>query len=190
MCLAPYRMREKDLADSPLASHSDLPSNHCDSLRDLLAEPFQAYRGELPADHSRFRVICLGLLDAGLIEAEDAGATEQSAPVAAKAALVKVLQLLAGDSDRRLAVRALCYLRLIGVDGRSFEAIGAPYGLCRAAVQTVYRQIQRCHPGMRSRGDKSDAAREACRRRRMGARKPRIDWPTGSLWNNPLPLPH
>lgn len=181
-------MRDCDLADSSLAAHHESPSDGIDSLRDILAEPFLVFRGPVPPDLSAFRDTCARLLDAGLSEAREAGVTEQAEPTSAKAALVRVLQLLAGDSDRRLAVRAFCYLRLIGVEGRSFESIGKPFGLCRAAVQTIYRKIQTLHPGLRSRGDKSDSAREDCRRRRIGARKQRIDWPTASLWRNPLPL--
>lgn len=180
-------MRDRDLADSPLASHRQLPSDHCDSLRDLLVEPFLTFTGPVPTTTELFRKRCAGLLDAGLSQARDAGAAEDSEPQVGKALLIRVMQLIAGDGDRRMALRATCYLRLMEVEGRSFEEIGKQFGVCRAAVQAVYRQIQARHPGLRSRGDKSDSSREACRRRRLGVRKPRVDWSTAGQWTNPLP---
>jgi hypothetical protein len=181
-------MRDRDLADSPRASHHDLPSDHVDSLADFVLEPFLTFGGPVPTTMGNFKSVCSGLVKVGVREAEDAGRAEDVGP-GMKGLLVKVLRVLAADTDRRTAVRAVCVLRLMGVEGRSFQEIGQEFGLCRAAVQTVYRQIQKAHGGLKSRGDKSDASREACRQRRLGQRKERVDWSTAKLWQNPIPLP-
>ncbi|MEQ1862234.1 MAG: hypothetical protein ABMA13_20140 [Chthoniobacteraceae bacterium] len=182
-------MRDCDLADSPLASCPP-QEPHCDSLRDVLAEPFAQFRGRLPRDHAAFRVTALELLDLGLAASESAGVAVSGAvaPADTVALLARVLQYMSRDTDRHYALRAVCYLRLLGHEGRSFEAIGAQFGVGRAAVQIIYRQLQRRHPQLRSRGDKSDRAREDCKRRRTGARKLHEPWPLASLWRNPLPI--
>lgn len=182
-------MRDRDLADSPLASCSPEEPD-CDSLRDFLAEPFtEAARAMPPADGAAFRALAGQCLDRGLAAAADAGfeGTGAAAPDAL-AVLVKVLQFMSRDADRHYALRAICYLRLLGHEGRSFQAIADEFHVTRADVHTIYRSLQRRHPQLRSRGDKSDRSREACRLRRIGARKTHEPWSISTLWRNPIPL--
>lgn len=177
-----------DIADSPRASHRDLPSSHCDTLRDHLLDPICTYSGPLPLSPGAFKALASTLVETGLAAAREAGVLDD-AP-ALDSPHIRFLQLIASDhSDRRLAIRATCWLRILRVEGRSFDKIGASFGLTRAAVQTIYRHIQKAHPALRAPGDKSDESREQCRRRRTGVRKARVDWPTSSLWRTPIPLP-
>jgi len=182
-------MRDCDAADSPLCRSDDDPSAGCDSLLDLLSEPFLMHCGPFPATREGFRNLALRLLGEGLASAKDAGASGTEAPASAHQILISVLQLISRDSDRHYALRAHCYLRLLGVEGRPFEAIAAQFGVTRADVHSIYRNLQRRHPGIRARGDKSDAAREQCRERRIGVRKPAETWSLKNLWTSPLPLP-
>lgn len=127
------------------------------------------------------------IVDLGLHDAMEAGQLDAAPPV--DNPHIRFLQLIAKSRcDRRLGLRATCFLRILRIDGRSFEEIGAEFGVCRAAVQTIHREIQREHPELRGRADKDDSAREACKQRRTGWRKPHIDWPTSSIWRQPLPV--
>lgn len=183
-------MRDRDLADSPLASCAAEPPR--DSLGDTLLEPFAQYDGPLPATRAAFRQLATELLGQGL---EDAArgqlATIDEAQMVqhSRLIIVRLLQLMSRDQDRHYALRAVCYLRLLKIEGRSFDAIGREFGLTRAGVQAVYRKLQRRHPELRARGDKSDAAREACRQRRIGMKKPAEKWAAAHLWKQPLSLP-
>lgn len=181
-------MLTRDLADSPMASHSDLPSSHCDSLRDYLADAFAGFMGPLPATLPAFRAKAVELLDAGLRDADEAGVLQQGQD--SQSALVAFLTMLSKDPDRGMAMRSVCYLRLLGVEGRSLDKIGDDFGVVRATVHAVYRALQKLHPGFRNAADKPEAYREDCRARRTGQRKAGFDWLGKSLWLNPIPLPH
>lgn len=160
-----------DAADSPLASYRPNPAAS-DTLREILAEPFLAT--SLPSE-TVFRCVDEGLaaVKRGNFQSESSGVSS---------GVIAMLQLVAGDENRTLALRATCYLRLFCVEERSFEQIGAEFGVKRATVQEIYSNIQARHPGMRARGDKSDEAREACRQRRIGQRRPRSPWITAHIW--------
>ena len=49
---------------------------------------------------------------------------------------------------------------------------------------TVVRKLQ-ARMKLRARGDKSDAAREKCRNRRMGQRREKSAWSGANLWKRP-----
>ncbi len=168
---------DHDAAESPLASYRPDPAAS-DTLRDTLAEPFLA---TALAPATVFRCI-----DQGIESATRANLLGESSSSVGNG-VIAMLQLVAGDENRTLALRAICYLRLLNVETRSFEAIGAEFGVKRATVQEVYSNIQARHPGMRSRADKSDASREACRQRRIGQRRPRTPWITAHIWKAALP---
>jgi hypothetical protein len=153
---------------------------------DLLIEPFQLYQGALPSTHAGFVELSRELLQDGMraagIEADASGAGDH-------AVMVETLRLVATDANPTLALRACCYLRLLGAEGRSFEEIGREFGVTRACVQEIYSGIQERHPGMHARGDKKQACREACRARRLGVRKVRTPWRAARLWKAPTILP-
>lgn len=176
-----------DLANSPLASTDHTPADEADSLRDFLLEAFLNHAKTMPPNIGRgYMEQAAVCLDAGFEEAQKAGVVESS-QTANNTQIIRILQLVAGDNNKELAIRAICYLRLLNLEKRSFEEIGNYFGVCRANVQIIYRKIQRQHPTLRSRADKSDSAREASRQIRLGRRKQSFDWPTRSLWK-PLPL--
>lgn len=174
-----------DLADSPLASHRDLPSDHCDTLRDHIMDAFAERADNLPATRTGFMALAATAIDAGM---RAAGGVEECAE-SNDGLMLRLLMLISGDTDRRLALRAICYLRLIGREGRSFDEIGEQFGVTRQLVQGVFRGIQRRFPHIHSRGDRCDETREACAERRRGKRKLRVEWSAKHLWKNPMQLP-
>lgn len=165
-------VRDQDLADSPLASHRDLPSDHVDSVRDFLAEAFLQFTGPLPKTHAEFRLTAGIIVAEGWQNAEQAGAVDDDGGDEATA-IVRGLQYMARFPSWHIAGPAVAMLRLLGHEGDSFDQLGKRFGNCRAAVQILYARIQKMHGGLRSRGDKSDDAREECRRRRVGFRQKR-----------------
>ncbi len=175
-------MLSDDPANSRRASYRPDIAGGIDTPRDILAEPFLLYSGPLPTLLDAFRRLALQLLDAGLANLDDPPA--RAAP-SQNNGIVQLLQLLTGDTDSRLAIRAHCYLRLLNLESLTFAQIGEKFGVHRATIHAEYRKIQKLHPAMHARGDKSDRAREACRRRRIGARNPAIDWPAASIWKRP-----
>jgi len=177
-------MRYADAAGSHYAAITPDMAAEIDTPLDVLKESFATYDGAIPATRAAFVATCIAILDSSahiLRDAEHSSGTRSDAAVA-------VLSLLAGDSDRRLALRAVCYQRLLGIEGRTLEQIGVEFGLCRAAVHTVYRQIQNQHPFLHSRGDRSDSTRRASAKRRIGFRKPAFKWTLANLWTKPLPI--
>lgn len=177
-------MRDKDLADSDLASHRDLPSDHVDSLADFLFEAFANWQEDWPANPEEMLALVKELIAEGVGEAQRAGVIDR--PTSSKSnAVVQGLQVLASMKSWRIAGPAIIYLRLSGHEGRSFAQIGRAFGKCRQAVQYLHRLIQKEHPGLRSRGDKPEI-RESCRKRRLGKRKPAVEWRAKSIWKNQI----
>ena len=171
-----------DAAQSVRASFTpDIPGA-CDSVGDILAEPFLLFRGTLPRSHADFGAVCKELLQEGMAAA---GLEDGTTAAGAHTAMVETLRLVAGDENRTMALRAICYLRLLGAEGRSFQEIGDEFGVVRATVQEIYSEIQKRHEGLRGRGDKSTACREACRKRRLGFVKVRPPWQASKLWKIP-----
>lgn len=109
-------------------------------------------------------------------QTQGAGAGNQSLT-----AVVALIRLMSRDRDPRQRMQALCYLRLMGMEGRSFQAIGDELGVKRATVHKCYRTIQE-RTGLSGRGDKSDAARETFRQLRLGKRRLRPAWSGISIW--------
>jgi len=172
-------MRDQDLADSPLASHCDLPSNHVDTVQDFVREAVAGDAQLRPlVDRVMDRVI------AGLEEAEEAG-VGMGGDGGASNATVRGLQMIADFPDWAIAGRAIGFLRMLGHEGKSFEEIGRRFGIQRQTAHILFRSIQRAWPKFRSRGDKSDASRADCEKRRTGARKPKIDAPARKPWKLP-----
>jgi hypothetical protein len=192
-----------DPASSPLASTRHTPADDADSLHDLLAEPLLLARLAAPRTDrtgavitgpngiaydpiSRARVTAL-------VSAQIASAgLDDAAP--GKPQIIELLTMLSCDENHTLAIRALCWLRLLGHEGRSLDAIGAEFGVVRATVDAIYRGIQKRYEArgiiLTSRGDKSPAARKACQERRRGKRKLRAPWAAQKLWpklSPPLP---
>jgi hypothetical protein len=166
-------MLRADLADTTLASYApDIPGE-VDSLRDVLREHFAS----APDREDCFTRIDRALSEINVVEF-DRGAQARSAQEIA----VRILQLLSRDADRHYRMRAICYLRLIGAEGRSFEEIAEELGTSRQNVDKCYRQIQDRLGGMPGRGDKSPIARAKYRNLRLGQRRPRAAWPAASAW--------
>jgi hypothetical protein len=78
---------------------------------------------------------------------------------------------------------------LLGIEGRSLDAIGAEFGVVRATVDAIYRGVQKRYAQrgiiLTSRADKSPSSREACRKRRVGQRKNRNAWKGTKIWQTP-----
>lgn len=124
----------------------------CDSMIDTLAEPFLR---DTPLPKSQIYALISEGLDSARIDSRDDRGE----------GIIAALQMVAKDENRALAMRATCYLRLLGYERRSFEEIGKEFHVTRATVHIIYRKIQDQHGGIRSRGDKRDEAREGCRER-------------------------
>jgi hypothetical protein len=192
-----------DPASSPRASTRHTPADDADSLNDLLAEPLlMACLGIAKTDRNGV-VICsshgieyepLNRASAAKLVAQQIASAGLDDAEPAKPKVVELLTMLSCDENHTLAIRALCWLRLLGQEGRSLDAIGAEFGVVRATVDAIYRSVQRRYESrgiiLTSRGDKSPAAREACRQRRLGKRKSRAPWLAQKIWPKlSLPLP-
>lgn len=182
-------MRDCDLADSPIASHRNTPDLEADTMRDFLRESFSRFNGNVPATLSAFHGLCFTLIDGALSEA---GETEAPIPPATSREYeitIRLLQLFARDEDRHYRMRAYCYLRLLGIEGRSFQQLGDMLGVEKQTVDKCYREIQRRLGDIPGRGDKSPEAREAYRQLRLGQKRPRAPWTGINAWKISLPQP-
>ena len=159
-----------DAAESNLASYRPDMAGEIDSPHDICFEPFATYAGPIPKDRTEFLALCNQLLAEGM----EALPEMESKPM--RGAVDEVLSLVAGDENRTLALRATCYRRLFGTEPRSLEQIGVAFGCTRARVGQIYREIQERHEGIKGTADKSEEAREGCRTRQLGKRKPRAPW--------------
>lgn len=189
-----------DPATSPRASTRVTPADSADSLQDLLAEPLLIAR--LATQHLQvppspglpvctYRPLTESQVRA-LVDAQVASAgLDDAAP--GKPQIVEILTMLSCDENHTLAIRALCWLRLLGHEGRSLDQIGAEFGVVRATVDAIYRTIQKRYEArgiiLTSRGDKSPAARKACQDRRRGKRKQRDPWAAHKQWPKISPPP-
>jgi hypothetical protein len=175
-------MLDGDLSDSPLASHRPSIEEQADTFRDFLRETFARFNGNLPISLQAFRALCFQLIDEAIREAGASTPAEVKSMDSYDQA-VRLLRLISRSDEGGLGMRAACFLRLLGVDGRSFQEIADAYGFdSRAAPHAAYRKIQRA-TGLRARGDKSDDAREHCRNRRTGQLRARQPWAGLSAWN-------
>jgi hypothetical protein len=161
------QMRNHDAATDPHASYS--PRMNLDTPADLIHEPFAEYQGPLPVNRQQWHALTRELVEQG-VEQADIGESSQSD---ARRVACEMLRLISADEDKRFAIRATLYGRLLGIEGRSIEEIGQSFGLTRASVSHTYRQIKALHPGISNPADKAeDYCQEAAERRR-GKRKER-----------------
>jgi len=182
-------MRDCDLADSPLASHHHTPDCEADTLRDFMRESFACFKGNIPTTLSAFHGLCFQLIDAAIEEAgpiyekADSGAGRREYEIT-----IRLLQLFARDEDRHYRMRAMCYLRLIGIEGRSFQALGEELGVERQTVDKCYREIQRRLGDIPGHGDKKPEAREKYRQLRLGKKRVRAPWTGFTTWKQSFSL--
>lgn len=192
-------MRNRDLPDSPLASHDPDIAGEADSPRDFLRETFGSFQGTLPTTLAGFRELAFRLIDEALTVitgefpkgstlggwgAKASGPQQQDA-------VIRLLFMLRYAKDFRLRLDALCFLRIMGDEGRSFEEIGVAAGLGpdkKGTVHKRYREIQRMCGDLPGRGDKSPDARAKYAGLRTGQRRPRLAWPGASAWSQPIEL--
>lgn len=177
-------MRHACLSDTPLASHRPDIAARADTLRDVLLEGFSTHAGAMPATVEELQAIAADIIDSAL-------GKNPSVSIDPKARnhleiTVQVLQLISRDKDRHYRMRALCYLRLLGIEGRTFEALGEELGTTRAAVNRCYRDLQRRLGDLPARGDKKPAAREKYRQIRLGKRRIRPIWSGSRAWSATL----
>lgn len=167
-------MLRQDASDSSLASYT--PHNigdGADSIEDRVHEAVTFFRGPMPNTATELAATVLAVMkvamgDADLAELEQRVAKHEDLEVT-----VRLLQLISRDSDRHYQMRALCLLRLMGYEGRSFQTLGELLGVERATVHKCYRDLQR-RLKLPGRGDKSPEAREKYRRRRLGQKRERF----------------
>jgi hypothetical protein len=179
--LSSSAMRTRDLADSHRACEWPDLAAGIDTPRDLLRDAFDAFNGPLPKTMVEFRALAFTIIDRAVTSGrpEDFAATGASSVEA----IVRLLTVMTRDRDPRMRMQAFCYLRLMGLEGRSFQEIGDELGVKRATVHKCYRTIQQ-RTGLPGRGDKSDAARETFRQLRLGKRRLRVPWAGISLWKS------
>jgi hypothetical protein len=182
-------MRHCDLPDSPLASHRPDITAGIDQLPDFLHEKITQYQGKTPANLVEMAQIFFGLIAAAMKEANcqevdrhlrEPGTKNQEQGTSD--IIIKLLQLMSRDTDQHYRMRALCYLRLMGLEGRSFRALGDELGVVRATVHKCYRDLQKRLGDLPGRGDKSPEARETYRRARLGQRRERGLCHFASAW--------
>jgi len=160
-------MRNHDAATDPQASYR--PQMNLDTPADLIHEPFAEYQGPLPTTRQQWHALTRELVEQ-CVEQTDLGDGSQSD---ARRVACEMLRLISADDDKRFAIRATLYGRLLGIEGRSVQEIGEAFGLTRASVSHTYRQIKALHPGISNPADKAeDYCQEAAERRR-GKRKER-----------------
>lgn len=188
-------MRDSDLADSPLASYRPDISGGVDQLPDYLRERIavvQSQRLPLPTTFEQRTEQMHQVLEDAIADME--GEPRKPTPGPSKRleidVIVPVLKLIDEYSnDSQLRMHAICLLRLLEQDGRTFAQIAADCGVTsRACPHAVYRKIQR-RLGLRARGDKSDGAREKCRVRRTGQIREKTPWSGIHAWKNTTSLP-
>lgn len=196
-----------DLANSPLASTDHTPADEADSLEDLLAEPLHLARlasiriadppspGKqvaeyVPLDAKAIRsLIAQQIKSAGLDPQDGSRENVRASRRLTDEEIVEIMTMLSCDTNHTLAIHALCWLRYMGKEGRSFDKIGEEFGVVRATVQAIDKTVKERYAQrgiiLTSRADKSPSSREACRKRRVGQRKNRNAWKGTKIWQTP-----
>ena len=154
-----------DAATDYRASYT--PQMGCDSTADLVHEPFADYSGPFPSNRETWRKLTRELVEQGLSQAEVGEGTD------ARRVAIEMLKLFSRDDDRRFAIRAVLYGRLLRIESRSLAEIGADYGLTRASISHTYRQIKRLHPDLHNPADKPEDYCADAAMRRSGYEKKR-----------------
>jgi hypothetical protein len=179
-----------DLPDSPLASFRRNLSAEIDDLPGHIRDAIDLYGGAVPASMAEFQAACRGILAQALraADAPDAVAAASPSPgnnPQSAEMVAKLLQLMSRDTDSHYKMRALCYLRLMGREGRSFQALANELGVVRATVHNCYRDLQKRMGGIPGLGDKSPEAREKYRLGRLGKRRERGLCHFTGAWSGP-----
>jgi len=179
-------MLRQDTSDSSIASYWPDTEGSADSLEDRIREKASTYDGKMPGSvreltDTLFLILKAALLDADWKELERRAASREDEEVT-----IRLLELMSRDTDRHYRMRALCLLRLMGREGRSFQTLGDLLGTRRATVHKCYRQLQARLGDLRGRGDKSPEAREKYRRRRIGQTRDRGDSDFAGAWAGTL----
>jgi len=193
-------MLRHDTSDSPLASHDPDIAAEVDTPRDFFRETFAGYTGPLAfmsAEALRERdfrliddaltIICGEFPDgSGLARfgAKASGPEKQDA-------VIRLLLMLRYARGSSLRLDALCFLRIMGDEGRSLDEIGVEAGLGahkKGTAHKRYREIQRMLGNLPGRGDKSPKARAKYQRLRTGQRRQRDPWAGRSAWSQPVAL--
>jgi hypothetical protein len=189
-------MRDRDLADSHLASHWPDMAEALDSLPDVFQEKLAAFQGPLPRTPRERVEQFAGILAEALKEANVAEAERRGPAAGSDPELVEGMRHIAEDqSNQRLALRAACVLKQLGLDHRSDQQLANDYGLTtRAAPHAIRRQIERT-TGLRCRSSKSDLTRLRCQERTTGRKRERAPFLGEGAWQRvrslalTLPLP-
>lgn len=191
-------MRRCDVVTPPASTRPPIEAD-ADSPRDFLREVFADYAGALPVTREAFRALAFRLIDdaIAIISGQFPTGSELAAFGAratgpeAQEPVIRLLHMLRYARDWRLRLDALCFLRILGDEGRSLDEIGIEAGLGAGKKGTVhkrFREIQRLLGDLPARGDKSPEARAKYRQIRTGSRRPRLPWSGLSAWSQPLHL--
>lgn len=177
-----------DPAQSPLASCRPHIAEEIDTLRDFFLESVSRFKGDLPTTILAFQNFIMQIVDEVLQDASDEAIEKSAADLEHQEDVtISLLETMGMADDPHIRMKALCYLRLLGREERSFEELGQVLGVRRATVNKCYRDLQ-CRIGLRGLGDKSEEARNKYREIRLGKRKIRPAWAGLNAWKNPLPL--
>jgi len=179
-------MLRQDTADSTRASYRPDIEGEADSLEDRIREKIATFQGRMPGTVGEladtvFAILRLACLDADWKELERRAASREDEEVT-----MRFLELMSRDTDRHYRMRALCLLRLMGREGRSFQTLGDLLGVRRATVHKCYRQLQERLGGLRGRGDKSPEARQKYRHTRIGKTRDRGDSDFEGSWRRAM----
>jgi hypothetical protein len=169
-------MRDRDLADSPLASFSPDMAGAVDSVSDQLREAVA------PFLQSRDRPRCFAAIDAVLAEAglaQDTPAKQAVHSVGSDKMQVvfETLRAVYGDTRLPADVRRRAVAAAIGANDpyfpASYQYYADQFAVTRACVQANARDVQK-RLGLRARRDKSDDARMKSQARASGPREHRV----------------
>ena len=153
-------MRDRDLADSSLASYRPEPPP--ESLGNLLREALAPFI-ERPRQPAAWQA-----LDAVLAEADS-----QDAQADRMRIVFETLRAIYGDSRLPLEVRRQAVAAAIGANdpffGESYQFYADQFGVTRQCLHSGARSLQQRY-GLRARRDKRDETRETCRTRASGPR--------------------
>lgn len=174
------------------------PAEIVDSVEDIFAEicrqtmPPQEFKGR---ERAIWRY-CESCFNAFWSEYERQGNTPDSS---ASEAVIRLLQILERSNKRQTAIRAECYLAVINRKSESQTDIARKYGIGRAAISKVIKDIQRELSLGEARHMKSEEAcasyRERALRVHAERKKDLCKKPKSSnnlfqsFWSKPAPRP-
>jgi len=151
-------MRDRDLADSSIASEYPDLAAEIDTVSDLAKEAIAPFIPEAQ------RATAFAKLEEVLraAEADGSGGRSNMAPV------FEVLHAIYGDSRMPLDIRRQACSAAIGANhpafGNAYQWYADLFGVTRACIHSDAREVQKKF-GVRARRDKKDSAREGSRER-------------------------